>query len=55
MEPDSVATATIDTDQRVMASVERAPSETLVLADVTRDDAYLRVPLEAAATLPAWR
>jgi histidinol dehydrogenase len=38
-----------------MASVEDGPTETLVIADISRDGAYLTVPLEDAASLPAWR
>jgi hypothetical protein len=55
MESDTVATATVEEPPTVMASVEEAPEETLILADVTRDDAYLSMSLSAAATLPAWR
>lgn len=39
----------------IMASVEEGPTETLIIADVSRDDAYLTVPLADAASLPAWR
>jgi len=55
MEPDTVAKAEFEDTPTVMASVEEVPEETLIMADVTRDDAYVTIPLEAAATLPAWR
>jgi len=55
MKSDTVATAADGKTPEVMASVEETPEETFILADVTRDDAYLTVPLESAATLEAWR
>jgi hypothetical protein len=56
MAQDTVAEAEVacaDEEATVMASVE--DEETLIIADVTQDDAYLTLPLEAAASLPAWR
>ncbi|MFC6989827.1 hypothetical protein ACFQJD_16000 [Haloplanus sp. GCM10025708] len=47
------ATPTVDAqDTEVMASVD---SSELVLADVTRDDAWITVSLDAATPLRAWR
>jgi hypothetical protein len=43
-------------DVEVMASVDPAPSgPRLVIADVTRDDAWLSVGQGDAPTLPDWR
>jgi len=55
MVPDMVAEAAVAADTEVMASVEESPTETLIIADVSRDGAYLTVPLDDAAALPAWR
>ncbi len=55
MAPDMVAEAEVETNAEVMASVEEGPTETLVLADISCDDAYLTVPLADAASLPEWR
>jgi histidinol dehydrogenase len=55
MATDTVAEAEVATSPEVMASVEDGPTETFVIADISRDGAYLTVPLEDAASLPAWR
>ena len=55
MEPDTVVGTDVDADAEVMGAVEDGPVEQFVLADITRDDAFVTVPLEAAASLPAWR
>ena len=55
MEPDTVAKAEVAADAEVMASVEADEEETLIIADVTTDDAYITLPLADAASLPAWR
>ena len=55
MEPKGVAEAEVAADAEVMASVEEGPTETFVIADISRDDAYLTTPLADAASLPAWR
>lgn len=55
MEPDTVAAAEVAADADVMASVEEGPTDTFIIADVRTDDAYLTMPLSAAASLPAWR
>ncbi len=38
-----------------MASVEEGPTSRFIVADVSQDDAFLTLPLEDAASLPAWR
>ena len=38
-----------------MASVEEGAVQRFIVADVSRDDAYMTVPLADAASLPAWR
>jgi len=53
MAPDMVAEAEVEASAEVMASVE--DDETLVVADISCDDAYLTVPLADAASLPEWR
>jgi hypothetical protein len=55
MAQDVVADAGLEASAEVMASVESGPTETFVIADVSRDGAYLTMPLEDATTLPAWR
>jgi hypothetical protein len=42
-------------DPEVMAAVEDGPREEFILADINTDDAFVTVPLEEAASLPAWR
>ncbi len=55
MGSDSVVPEAFAADVDVMASVEEGRVETLVIADVSQDDAYLTLPLTEAASLPAWR
>ena len=55
MEPDTIPASAVETDAEVMAAVEEGLVETLVIADISRDDAYLTLPLDDAASLPAWR
>ncbi|MBV0925647.1 hypothetical protein KTS45_15685 [Halomicroarcula limicola] len=55
MEPDTVAPAEVAEDAEVMASVEEGQTETLVIADISQDDAYMTLPLSDAASLPEWR
>ncbi len=55
MEPDTVAPMAVGTDAEVMASVEEGPTDTFILADISRDDAFVTLPLNEAASLPAWR
>jgi len=42
-------------DSEVMAAVEDGPREEFILADINTDDAFVTMPLEEAASLPAWR
>jgi len=53
-EPDALA-ADVAVNGEVMAAVERDERSVFVIADVTRDDAYLSMALEDAASLSAWR
>jgi hypothetical protein len=55
MEPDTVVPSEVATDAEVMASVDDGSTETFIIADITRDDAFLSLALEDAASLPAWR
>jgi hypothetical protein len=55
METDRVAQADFGAVPQVMAAVEGGEVDTLVLADVSRDEAYLTVSLTEAATLSDWR
>jgi hypothetical protein len=55
MESDTVAAAEVAADSEVMASVENGPVDQFILADISQDGAYLTLPLDDAASLPAWR
>jgi len=55
MEPDTVAKAEVAADADIMASVEDGQEQTFIIADVSTDDAYMTLPLDDAASLPAWR
>ena len=55
MASDSVATTEDSIDADVMAAIEDGGVERLVIADVSRDEAYLTLPLADAACLTAWR
>jgi len=55
MAPDMVAEAEVAANAEVMASVEGGSTETFVIADISRDDAYLTLDLDEAASLPEWR
>jgi hypothetical protein len=55
MESDTIPEAELESEPEVMAAVEDGQVETFVLADVSRDEAYLTVPLSEAAPLSAWR
>jgi len=55
MEPDTVAQTKVAADAEVMASVEEGPTDTFVIADVSKDGAYMTLPLVEAASLPEWR
>lgn len=54
MEPDAVVSPEGD-GKAVMGAIEEGSVERYVIADVTRDEAYLALPLADAASLPAWR
>ncbi|MHB9287432.1 hypothetical protein ACKVMT_10400 [Halobacteriales archaeon Cl-PHB] len=55
MEPDTVVPSELAQEAEVMASVEDGPTEQFIVADISQDDAYVTLPLEDAASLPAWR
>ena len=55
MEPDTVVPTEVAADAEVMAAVEDGPVDQFIVADVTKDDAYITLPLDDAASLPAWR
>jgi len=55
MEPDTVVASEVAADAEVMASVEEGPTDTFILADISTDDAFVTMPLDEAASLPAWR
>ena len=55
MKPDTVVPQAVETDAEVMASVEEGPTDSFILADISRDDAFVTMPLDEAASLPAWR
>jgi len=54
MGSDAVVGAEIDGNV-IMGAIEDGSVEQFVIADVTRDEAYLRLPVADAASLPAWR
>lgn len=46
----------VDSNAEVMASVDSTPARPeFVIADITRDDAWLSVNADDAPTLPEWR
>jgi hypothetical protein len=54
MSPDAT-TALDESGPEVMASVDRSPSgSTLVIADISRDDAWLTMPVAEAPALGEW-
>ena len=55
MESDTIPEAELKRESEVMAAVEDGDVETFVLADVSRDEAYLTVPLTEATSLSAWQ
>ncbi|MFT4947618.1 MAG: hypothetical protein ACI8TL_001866 [Natronomonas sp.] len=54
MESDTVV-QTEGGSSEVMAAVEDGPREEFILADINTDEAYVSMPLDDAASLPAWR
>ena len=56
MTPDTAAVAAAGSAEDVMASVDDDGSvERFVIADISRDDAWLSLPLAEAATLADWQ
>jgi hypothetical protein len=55
MKSDAVEPAAVEASSEVMGAVQEGPVERFIVADISTDDAYLTVPLEEAASLPAWR
>jgi len=55
MESDTVAATEVAAGAEVMASVEDGPVDQFIIADISQDGAYMTLPLEDAASLPAWR
>ena len=53
MGSDTVVSTEVAADAEVMAAVEDETE--FILADISRDDAFMTVPLTDAASLPAWR
>ena len=55
MESDTVARTEEQLESEVMGAVEEGPRDEFILADISTDDAFITVPLDEAASLPAWR
>ena len=55
MGSDTVIQTGAAANSEVMAAVEDGPRETFVLADISKDDAFVTMALDDAASLPAWR
>lgn len=57
MTPDTAAVSTAGSAEDVMASVDDDDGgvERFVIADISRDDAWLSLPLAEAATLADWQ
>ncbi|WP_201289158.1 DUF7556 family protein [Halovenus carboxidivorans] len=55
MESDTVVQTAGEADSEVMAAIEDGSREEFILADINTDDAFVTMPLEEAASLPAWR
>ena len=53
MGSDTVVSTEVAADTEVMAAIEDETE--FILADISRDDAFMTVPLTDAASLPAWR
>ena len=54
MHPDTVSKGN-ETETEVMASVQEGSVDQFIIADISRDGAYMTVALEDATTLPEWR
>jgi hypothetical protein len=55
METNPVVSTEVPEDGEVMAAVENGRRDRFIIADVTEDEAYVTLPLNKAASLPAWR
>lgn len=55
MKSDAVGSAEVEAPTEVMAAIETEPFAQLIIADISTDDAHVTIPLEEAASLPAWR
>jgi hypothetical protein len=55
MESDTVVPAEVAAGTEVMASIENGPVDQFIIADISEDGAYMTLPLDEAASLPAWR
>lgn len=55
MEQDTLSQTTAGSDTEVMAAIESGDVEQFVLADISRDDAYLTMPLTESASLTSWQ
>jgi hypothetical protein len=53
MGSDTVVSTEVAADAEVMAAIE--DNTEFILADISRDDAFITMPLTEAASLPAWR
>jgi hypothetical protein len=53
MGSDTVVSTEVAAEAEVMAAVE--DNTEFILADISRDDAFITMPLTEAASLPAWR
>lgn len=53
MGSNTVVSTEVAADAEVMAAIE--DDTEFILADISRDDAFITMPLTEAASLPAWR
>lgn len=53
MGSNTVVSTEVAADAEVMAAIE--DNTEFILADISRDDAFITMPLTEAASLPAWR
>lgn len=54
MQPDTVSKGE-EAQTEVMASVQEGRVDQFIIADISRDGAYITLDLDDAASLPAWR
>ena len=55
METDAVTSTIGSPETEVMGAIEEGTVERFVLADISRDGAYITMPLAEAASLAEWR